>query len=266
VGDSETWRDQRERRYQLGRDQAKKILAVIASELPAVTYVDGSQRTLVVTTYLDSPARDYLRMVEESGGRTSVKVRIREYLPLMDASDSGAFTTQPTCHLERKERIGEVRQKHRIKLDKRLVGPILRREVSLRGSPDVVSVLEAELALRMLEPVLVSVYERWVFGSDRHGLRVTFDERLRFHAPPPGLYDKHEALTPLVLGSSMAPGPPRILELKDAAETPVPGWLEKMLRGVPDVAGYSKFRDGMSSLRAGLPTSPRLTRSMSVLK
>jgi hypothetical protein len=266
LADTETWRDQSERRFQLGRDQARTMLATIARELPAVVYTEGSRRTLVVTTYFDSPTRDYLRMVVESGGRTSVKVRLREYLPLVGDGDDAEIVAHPTCHLERKERIGEVRQKHRIKLDKKLVGAVLRREVGLRGDPDVVSVLDAELALRALEPVLVSVYERWVFGSDRDGLRVTFDERLRFHVPPAGMYDDHAALTPEVLGPAMAPGPPRILELKDAAGRATPPWLAAMLRGVPDLESYSKFRDGMSILGSGKLGQARLTRPLTVLK
>ena len=260
VADSETWRNQRERRYQLDRDQARDMLEVLARELPAVTYTEGSRRTLVVTTYLDSPARDYRRMVEESDGNASLKVRVREYLPILDAT--GEIVPSTSCHLERKERVGELRHKQRVKLPKRSLGAILRRAASVRGSADVAGALEAELDRYQLEPVLVSIYERSVFGSDRGGLRVTFDERLRFHAPPDGLYDAHRALTPDVLGQAMAPGPPRILELKDAAGTASPAWLERMLTDVPDMSGYSKFRDGMATLDAGHSLGLELTRSV----
>jgi hypothetical protein len=273
VSHSETWRDQRERRYQLGREQALATLKALATNLPQPTYVEGSRRTLVVTTYLDSPARDYLRMVEESAGRVSLKVRIREYIPLFErrAEEFELTTTSarvpvpnPVCFLERKERIGEVRQKHRVSVDKRQVGAILRREVGLRGSDDVVAVLEAELAVRQLEPVLVSAYERRVFGSD-HGLRVTFDERLRFHEPPAGLYDRHPALTPHVLGDEMWPGPPRILEVKQSSSMPTPPWLEAVLGGLPDAGDYSKFRDGMASLAGMTDRGRRLTRPLFAL-
>lgn len=268
VTDSETWRDQRERRYHLGRDQALAILRVVAAELPAVTYHAGSQRTLIATTYLDSPARDYLRMVEESGGRVSLKVRVREYLPILDGAgtpDAPALVEMPTCHLERKERIGDLRAKQRVRLDKRQLGAVLRRQVTVRGEPDVVAVLEAELAMRALEPVLVSVYERWVFGSDRGGLRITFDERLRFHAPPDGLYDAHAALTPGALGDAL-PGPARILEVKDAAGAAMPPWLETLLTGVPEVEGYSKFRDGMAALRGSGERGRPLTMPLLAIK
>jgi hypothetical protein len=271
VDGSETWRDQRERRYQLDRDQALAVLRALAGELPAVTYWPGSARTLVVTTYLDSPARDYLRMIEESGGRVSLKVRIREYLPILDGAGVDGDGNEPrlgplpTVFLERKERIGELRQKLRVKLDKRQVGAVLRRQVSVRGDADVVAALEGELALRALEPVLVSVYERRVFGADRGGLRITFDERLRFHGAPEGLYDVHPALEPAVLGDVMAPGPPRILEIKESAGQTSPRWLDRLLAGLPAVSGYSKFRDGMVALRTGGERRP-LTRPLLAIK
>jgi hypothetical protein len=268
VARSETWKDQRERRFQLGRDQARQVLRALARELPQLTYVANSRRTLVVTTYLDSPEHDYLRMVDESGGRVSLKLRVREYLPLFDpGSDALAAPPPPSpiCFLERKERIGEIRSKHRLSLDKRQVGAVLRRELAVRGSSDVVAVIEAELATRQLEPVLVSAYERRVFGSDHGHLRITFDERLRFYEPPVGLYDAHPALTPEVLGDDMWPGPPRILEVKESNAAPSPPWLEALIAGLPDASEYSKFRDGMAALRQLGERDRRLTRPLFAL-
>ena len=181
---SETWRDQRERRYLIGPERVAELLALLSERLPVVSYAPGSTRTFVVTTYLDSSEREYLSIAENSAGHLSLKVRVREYMPLTEANGQPErLSSGTTCFLERKERVGELRVKQRVELAKDDVAGVLRREAQLSGDRTVVSALRAELDARDLEPVLVSRYIRRVFGSDR-SLRVTFDEKLGFHAPP----------------------------------------------------------------------------------
>jgi hypothetical protein len=247
VARSETWRDQRERRFRLGPVQVPEVLAELAGRLPLVSYVPGSTRTFVVTTYLDSPARDYLAMVEQSSGHTSLKVRVREYMAVHEDGQAGRLTPAATCFLERKERVGDLRIKQRVELPRASVAAVLRREVELRGEETVVSALRSELDARDLEPVLVSCYRRSVFGADR-GLRVTFDEDLGFHAPPAQLYPDDRALVPEVLGPRVAAGPAHLLEVKEPSGNQTPAWLVTLLGELESAERFSKFRDGMRSL------------------
>jgi len=250
VARSETWRDQRERRFRLDPERVPRVLAALTAELPVVSYVPESTRTLVVTTYLDSAQGDYLAMVERSSGHLSLKMRIREYMPLLDRSgEVRPLAVGATCFLERKERVGDMRLKQRIELPKSEVARVLRREVKLRGEETVVSALGAELDRHDLEPVLVSCYRRRVFGSDR-GLRVTFDEELGFHAPPRHLYLVDGALTPEALGPAAARGPDHVLEVKEPKGTSTPAWLVDLLGGLEPAEHFSKFRDGMRALGA----------------
>ncbi len=245
---SETWRDQRERRYLVDPERVSGILTALATRLPVVSYSPGSTRTFVATTYLDSSERDYLSMVERSAGHLSLKVRVREYMPLTDANgEPERVTSGATCYLERKERVGEMRVKQRVELAKADVARVLRRESPLSGERTVVSALRAELDSRDLEPVLVSRYVRRVFGSDR-ALRVTFDEKIGFHAPPERLYDGITSLTPDVLGEPIGLGPDHILELKEPRSLDTPEWLLAMLDELEPADQFSKFRDGMRCL------------------
>ncbi|HEU5059289.1 MAG TPA: VTC domain-containing protein [Kofleriaceae bacterium] len=245
---SETWRDQRERRYLVDPERVSEILTMLATRLPVVSYSPGSTRTFMVTTYLDSPERAYLSMVERSAGHLSLKVRVREYMPLTEANgEPERLVVGPTCFLERKERVGEMRVKQRIEVRKADVARVLRGEAALAGDRTVVSALRAELDSRDLEPVLVSRYVRRVFGSDR-GLRVTFDEKIGFHAPPEQLYDGVAALTPEVLGEPIGHGPDHILELKEPHSVDTPSWLVDVVEALEPADQFSKFRDGMRCL------------------
>jgi hypothetical protein len=248
VARSETWRDQRERRFKVDPERVSEILTVLGERLPVVTYVPGSTRTFVATTYLDSRHRDYLSMVERSAGHLSLKVRVREYMALFDANGQPArITPAPSCFLERKERVGDLRVKQRIELAKAEVARVLRREAHLSGERSVVSALRAELDSRQLEPVLVSGYQRRVFGSDR-GLRVTVDEQIGFHPPPGDLYETAPALTPDVLGEPIGQGPAHVLEVKQPKVNETPGWLSVLLEELGSADRFSKFRDGMRCL------------------
>lgn len=246
---SETWSDQRERRYLVDPERVSGILGLLSARLPVVSYSPGSTRTFVVTTYLDSREREYLAMMEKSGGHLSLKVRVREYMPVCEANgEPERVLPGALCFLERKERVGELRVKQRIELAKADVGRVLRRESQLSGDHTVISALRAEIDSRELEPVLVSRYVRRVFGSDRD-LRVTFDEELGFHAPPGRLYDSGvPALTPEVLGDPIGLGPGHILEIKEPRMFDTPDWLVALLDELEPADQFSKFRAGMQCL------------------
>ena len=248
LGRTETWRNQRERRFCLEPDNLLGVTAALEANLPQVSYVLGSTRTFMVTTYLDSKERDYLAIANRSQGQLSLKMRVREYIALHEANGQPQrLTTGPTCFLERKERVGETRVKQRIELAKADIASVLRGERALNGDGSVVRALVAELSARALEPVLVSGYIRRVYGDD-HGLRVTLDDHLGFHVPPPELYERAAALTPEVLGEPVGRGPTHILEVKEPSGFETPAWLAAVLADLESADRFSKFRDGMRVL------------------
>ncbi|HUS62883.1 MAG TPA: VTC domain-containing protein [Kofleriaceae bacterium] len=257
LGRTETWRNQRERRFCLQLDRLPSVIAALEGQLPQVSYVPGSTRTFVATTYLDSKERDYLAIADRSQGQLSLKMRVREYIALHEANGQPQRLTHGTsCFLERKERVGETRVKQRIELAKADIAGVLRGERPLNGEATVVRSLMAELTARALEPVLVSGYIRRVYGTDR-GLRVTLDDHLGFHVPPPQLYESTAALTPDVLGEPAGRGPAHILEVKEPTGSDTPAWLIALLDDLESADRFSKFRDGMRVLEPAAPGTAR---------
>ncbi len=260
MGSTRTW-SQRERRYRPDRNAAKLVLATLARNLPAIVYEPLATINMVVTTYLDTADRHYLAIADDSDGHRSVKLRIREYLA--SAAVGGRFWFHDSCYVERKERVEEIRLKQRVQVAKSDVGAILSGRLRLTGSAEATAIA-TELDALALAPALVSSYERRVFGYET-GLRVTYDERLAYHAPPAGLYDEADALQPSVLGRPSASGPSRIIEIKYPADMALPDWLEAVLAPIATADSFSKFRDGMHALADSDGFPVRLTRPISIV-
>ena len=256
-----TW-SQREQRYLLDRANGELAVNTLFANLPTVVYVPGSIVTQVVTTYLDTEARHYLAIADESAGLRSVKLRVREYMSI--AQGSSEVRSTDACYLERKERVNEVRIKQRVELGKLELAHILSGRSSLNGS-NAARAITAELSSLDLRPALVSSYRRIVFG-DEDRLRVTFDEQLAFYRPPAGLYETHDALTFDVLGDPVGRGPARILEIKHPETTEIPDWLEALVEDIPDANGFSKFREGMHAMQRTDGKPVRLSRSLVAMK
>ena len=247
---TEVWRDQRERRFHLAPAGIPALLRALGEELPVLSYAPGTARTLVVTTYLDSIDHDYLRLVERTSGRRSIKMRVREYIALYtDEAGAPRLVASPTCYLERKERVGQIRVKQRVELGKAIIAGVLRGDVALGGQDEVAGELRAEVTRRALAPVLVSGYRRRVFGADG-GLRVTIDEQIEFFRPPAALYEGVEALTPAVLGQPAGFGPDHVVEVKEPAGSATPAWLERVMATLEPADQRSKFREGMRCVTA----------------
>ena len=255
MSESQTWRNQDERRYELEREVAERVLKELTANLRVVTYGGAPPTTLVATLYFDTSDKYYLRRAQEGGSVSSIKVRAREYLPISDDDERRVLSHAKHCYLERKERTGTIRNKYRIRISKTELSPILLRKQKLPAGADL---LKEEIEQRGLVPVLISMYERRVWGSE--GLRVTFDERIRYYIPPPGVYKHLDALTPADLGPPVATGPKRILEVKHDAGLDQPEWLVTLLSELPEATGFSKFLDGMGQLEASADGGIKLTR------
>lgn len=250
---TQTWRNQDERRYELSRDVAEMVLPLLTRHLPIVRYGEAPATTLVVTLYFDTVDGYYLQRARAEDGLSSVKIRAREYLPTSDDTERRVLGHSTHCYLERKERTGTIRQKDRLQIDKRDLAAII--DGSKRTSCQI---LQDEISSHELVPAVISMYERRVWGSDE-GLRVTFDERIRYYRPTQRPYQTLTAMQPSELGEPAAIGPKRILEIKQSADTSSPDWLAEILADLPEASGFSKFLDGMAGLHRRSRFLPSLT-------
>ncbi len=257
MSESQTWRNQDERRYELERDVAKRVLEELNAHLPVVSYGDAPATTLVATVYFDTFDQYFLRRALSGDNLSSVKVRAREYLPISDDEERRVLGHAEHCYLERKERTGTIRDKYRIRIEKKELAPIIAHEQQL---PDGADLLQSEIHKRNLAPAMISMYERRVWGSE--GLRITLDERIRYYRPPEAMYEKLAAMAPSELGPPGAAGPKRILEVKHAAGEEQPTWLVDLLAELPEATGFSKFIDGMRKLGNTPKQGVKLTRPL----
>ncbi len=256
LSETQTWRNQDERRYNLERGVAEKVLEQLGRHLPVMVYKDAPPTTLVATLYFDTPDRYYLERARNGEGQSSIKVRAREYLPITNDQERTVLGHSEFCYLERKERLGTIREKYRIKIAKTQLAPIIGRNVDL---PIECDLLRNEVRKRKLQPALISMYERRVWGQD-DDLRVTLDERIRYYRPDSQPFQSASALSPAQLGHPAAIGPKRILEVKHSAQQPLPEWLATLVGQLPEATGFSKFLDGMAKLENGRRGSTSLTR------
>jgi SPX domain protein involved in polyphosphate accumulation len=257
LSESQTWRNQNERRYELERDAAERVLEALTAHLPVVTFGDAPATTLVSTLYFDTADQYYLLRAKSAGSLSAIKVRCREYLPVTDDEERRVLDHAQHCYLERKERTGIIRDKYRIRIAKDELAPILAHTQQL---PPGAEVLQNEIGDRELLPAMISMYERRVWGNE--GLRITLDERIRYYHPPPQPYEHFQALTPSALGPPDAAGPKRILEVKHAAGQEQAPWLVTLLSELPEATGFSKFIDGMGKLRSSVKREMKLTRPL----
>lgn len=259
MSDTEKWRDQRERRFELSRVDAEQVLVELGSNLPVVTYKDGPPTTLVATIYFDTKNGDYLTRAM-SGEGSIVKVRAREYFSVSDDDERKIVARLSECYLERKQRIGSIRNKERARISKAQLEPIIHHRVALPANCEF---LRSEIEDRDLQPALISMYERRVWG---HGqLRITLDERIRYYNPSDKVYgDTLDACSPDLLGAPTALGPKRLLEVKHSAQIATEAWLTTLLASLPEAVGFSKFIDGMTALKKGNRKSSSLTRPVNI--
>jgi hypothetical protein len=242
---SESWRNQLEHRYHLDVATAQRVIAELSSRLHQIRHDPAAAQTLVATTYLDSPDDFYYRAACAAQDH-AIKLRIREYLAV---SDSGELAAGTTCFVERKERHGVNRRKDRVQVRKSDVAGILRGAIPLPDRSPAAVALRRELEAHLLAPVVTSLFARTVYG-DGSALRITYDQEVRFHRPPAGLYEAVPSLAPHHLGPLVAAGPDRNLEVKRPVDLALPDWLESLLRHCPPATDYSKFIAGVTAARA----------------
>ena len=110
LSESQTWRNQDERRYELERDSAERVLKELTANLKVVTYGGGPPTTLVATLYFDTADKYYVSRAQKGGTVSSIKVRAREYLPVSDDDERRVLSHAKHCYFGAFERITTVIQ------------------------------------------------------------------------------------------------------------------------------------------------------------
>ncbi len=236
--------DERERKFLLEPAAADAFLAAIAHWTRPVVHDPGRPVSFTRTTYLDTPALDYLRSDATGLAR---RLRIREYASAL-GDECPDLSSQ--AYLELKETAQGHRRKTRLRADRRTLLDLLQgREVAEDAlEPADAASAEARAALiRSLRverplPCVSTWYRRRAFADGEERIRITVDDRLAFYPPLP-------------LGSSLTEVEPidrkelRVLEVKQTGGPPP--WLEPLLECHRESVGFSKFRMAMSAaLRA----------------
>jgi hypothetical protein len=226
----------REAKYEVGLGAATFLREEIARRLPRFEYEPGHATTSITTIYFDTKSRDLYRRAERHYDE-SIKIRVKEYYY---ALDGGGYEISPHCYVEIKEHSGGAVIKKRFRFPKRELSKLMKGEDllpilesttpahELESLKEVYGEFRRIIGLYAVETTSIVTYRRAVYQEAEDSLRITFDDHFAVWAPFPDLYDRHEALTPEVLGKPVRVTDRVILEIKCPGD--FPGWLEKALR------------------------------------
>jgi hypothetical protein len=245
-----------EERFVLTRAQVTRFLSAIGSRAALETYDRARPIAYTRTTYFDTDDQQYL---QSCSGPIARRLRLREYA--MAASLEDAPILSSVACLELKQNAGTARSKVRLQATPTL----LRLLIDQRGQRDpafasleplsALATLAHQLGLPTMAPRLTTWYRRAAMTAESGRLRITLDERLTFCRPQTvGVVGAEVAPSP---ADVIAPGPPRILEIKHWGDRPL--WLTWALDGLQPARDFSKFRLGMSEMSRRLrPFAQRL--------
>lgn len=229
---------ERERKFVISGSRAAELLAAVGPFTQADVHDPQRPAQWTKTTYLDTGAFSYFR---STGRDRSRRVRIREYATARDERTAPVLTGQ--CWLELKESLDGQRAKYRSTADPAAIHElVVTNGESWVGTSDpdapALSFLRARLREDRPRPQVTTWYRR-IARRGENGLRISLDLCLSFARPEPiGL--RGMPAEPL---SFIHQAPFQILELKYRGEAPV--WLERALRGIDELHGFSKFRAAM---------------------
>lgn len=232
---------ERERKFLVSPPRAESLAAAIARHAQPVIHDRARPVAWTRTTYLDTDDLAYLR--SSADGRTSRRIRVREYATARDTADEPRLTG--ACFLELKETRRAARVKRRI--------PAAAKEISalLAGSTAVAEVLAIAapaLVRRILHDAprarACTWYRREAFVSDDGAVRISIDHGLAFGEAP----EFGPAGDPATPSRLLERVDIRVVEVK--APGPEPAWLAPLLEDLEEARGFSKFRLAMAALGA----------------
>ncbi len=232
----------REVKYLLERPSGMPVMEQVGQHLPAKS-VGGATSSFRVSVYLDTAAGRFAH-AELSKARNSVKLRVKDYY-LIEA-DEPVFAS--SCWLEVKSRMGTMVEKSRFAVPRMDVPGVLQSPAVADTTAADRLAREAFDAMREgqpLSPILVVHYLRYTFEDPQSQLRVTFDDHVSYHAPPPELFRDGQGCGRGDLAPPLFVEPRWVVEIKSLG-TP-PRWVDEIF-DVEHQVDYSKFGTGVRQL------------------
>jgi len=251
-------RERTEIKYLLSPGKAKLVKELAEEKVGSHTYTEGRFITFINTIYLDTKDRSFYRHALENPG-DHVKLRAREYYyfneELIELSSSwdSLFEYSPVIWLELKERKKQSTFKHRIKVPKEMLVPMLagsecRRELieANQNVPEfdtAYEILSSYLSERNGKPLVPSSvvnYRRRSFEGGDKTLRITLDAGLSFHRVKSDLLKMKKPMLKENIGPALRSLKDIVLEVK--TRSGIPSWLGQATGGIEPV-DFSKFRE-----------------------
>lgn len=209
-----------ELKYLLRREQAERLVEVLAAAMPRDSYGDERGVYPITSLYYDTP--DYKAYWDKlDGQRSRRKVRVRVYGRRTVTPDTPAF-------LEIKQRVNKLMRKRRIALPyaQAIAFDDFDRPAAGHADSEAALLQEVYYLYRTLQlrPACVVAYDRMAFEGDEYypDLRVTLDTNLRGRIHDLSLLSTGTAANQVVLDPDLA-----VLEVK--ANANVPSWLARLL-------------------------------------
>ena len=232
----------REVKYRVDPKSGKRALDKLLEKIPP-KIVDGHSSSYRVSIYLDDKERT-LSSGEIENRKVVTKMRVREYYLL----EGSLPLFGEKCFLEVKTRAGQMVEKNRFSVDRSQIETALRSGASTVQTEERTAheVFESIREGKALDPIFVVHYRRFTLQDKESRIRLTVDDMLSYHMPPPGLFSSEK---PICSRKDLPPPflvePNWIIEVKSIGSAPV--WLDDILNP-RDQVQYSKFGTGVREL------------------
>jgi hypothetical protein len=232
----------REVKYLLGPKEGALIKERVSKNIPAKS-VKGTTSSFRVSVYLDTPQYKFAK-AELASGRSSIKLRAKDYYVI----DGDVPIFEELCWLEVKARMGTMVEKNRFAVKRTDVARILKTGPDPSADPAERASQEAFESMRAgqpLCPLVVAHYHRHTFQDPEANLRITFDDLVTFHVPPPNLYADGKVCSRSSLAPPLLAEPKWIVEVKSLGAAPA--WVDDIF-DIDLQSDYSKFGTGVRRL------------------
>ena len=233
----------REVKYKVDPQSGRRALDKLLQKVPP-KIVDGHSSSYRVSIYLDDRDRS-LSSGEINNDKVVTKMRVREYYLL----DGSLPLFGEKCFMEVKTRAGQMVEKNRFSVERPHIEEVLQNGPAAPLDTEERAAHEAFEAMRegkALEPIFVVHYRRFTLQDKENRIRLTVDDMLSYHMPPPGLLSSEP---PICSRKDLPPPflvePNWIIEVKSVG--PAPLWLDDILNPNTQIQ-YSKFGTGVREL------------------
>ena len=238
----------REVKYQLKPEDAQKALSAVGTHVPLKVY-DGALSSFRISVYLDSADRALASAELKAKGHSSIKLRAKDYYLIQETKP----VFEEKCFLEVKARLGSIVEKSRFRIKRQEMARVLINGPTAVARPAdraAVEAFEEVRGGRALKPLFVVHYHRTTFEDQSRMMRITFDDHVTYHLPPPGLYVSAFSCSRADLPPPLLVETDWIVEMKTVGS--LPDWVSQIFKQEQKTE-YSKFGVGVRELvRRGL--------------